>query len=45
MALKVLTIYAVICSEEDIKASHYWISNGFNPPSLNIVLFDGINVD
>ena len=41
MGLKELTVYAVIRSEEDIKASQNWMRNGFSPPNLNIVVLDG----
>ena len=40
MGLKELTVYAVIRSEEDIKASQNWMRNGFSPPNLNIVVLD-----
>ena len=41
MTLKELTVYIVIHSEEDIKASEHWMKNGFSPPNLNIVVLNG----
>ena len=42
IALKELTIHAVIDSKNDIKSFQNWVTNGFNPQNLNIVL-NGIN--
>ena len=37
-ALKELTIYTVIHSKESIVVFKDWMTNGFNPPKLNILL-------
>ena len=40
-ALKELTIHTVVRSKNDVKAFQNWMTNGFTPPNLNIVVHKG----
>ena len=41
VALKELTIHTVISSLENTQAFKNWMTNGFNPRKLNIIVFNG----
>ena len=41
VALKELTIHTVISSLENTKAFKNWMTNGFSPRKLNIIIFNG----